>query len=122
MKQTATLHQSAVWLASLFRWWTDKKWDAHSTLHTPMRRETIVPLSTFRDIVMHLPGVGVAASLAVEHYCRDAVDGDIHASLTRLLGMSVSVWANLEVATPIGPRKLGNAKAERICEAVRKLR
>lgn len=121
IKQTTSMHQSAVWLASLFHSFTDKKWSAHTTLHTPMRRETIVPLSTFRNIVLNLPGVGVAVSLAVERYCSmPTVDG--HPSLEILLGMTENHWTNLEIASPTGSRKLGYAKAVRIVEAVRKLR
>jgi ERCC4-type nuclease len=119
--RTANEAQSARWLATVFHWWTDKAWDAHTTLHTPMKHESMVPLSVFRDIVMRLPDIGVGASLAVERLCTPP-GVDSHASLTKMLSMSQGDWENLEVTTPAGPRKLGNAKAVRICEAVRKLR
>lgn len=119
LQHTRDAKESARWLATLFRWFTDKGWDAHSTLHTPMTRESITPVSQFRDIVMRFAGLGIAASLAVERFCTEP---DGHPSLETMLRMPLSAWENLEVATPAGPRKLGTAKAGRILEAVRKLR
>lgn len=125
--QTTGPQHSARWLASLFRWWTDKAWDKHSTLHAPMKRESVVPLSEFREAVlaMRLPGVGIAASLAVEKACMlyiSAESRNDHPSLTSMLNMTEFQWAQLEVLTPAGPRRLGGAKASRIVEAIRRLR
>lgn len=122
MKQTATMHHSSLFIASLFRWFTDKQWDDHSTLHAPLKRESIMPLSMFRDIVMRFPGIGIAVSAAVEKRCMVETPDGTHPSLTRLLSMNLSDWENLEEKTKTSTRKFGTVKAGRVLEAVRKLR
>lgn len=122
IKQTASVHNSVIFIGSLFRWFTDKQWDDHSTLHAPLRRESIMPLSMFRDIVMRFPGIGIAMSLAVEKYCMVETPDGKHPSVTRLLSMNLSDWENLEEPTKQGPRKFGVVRAGRVLEAVRKLR
>lgn len=122
VKHTTSLHHSAVFIGSLFHWFTDKLWDDHSTLHAPLKRESILPLSMFRDIVMRFPGVGIAVSAAVEKRCMvETADGP-HPSLTKLLSMNLSDWEALEEKTKIGMRRFGTTKAGRVLEAVRKLR
>lgn len=122
IKQTATLHQSAIFIGSLFHWFTDKLWDDHSTLHAPLKRESILPLSMFRDIVMRFPGVGIAVSAAVEKRCMVETPTGPHPSLTKLLSMNLSDWEALEEITKTGTRRFGTTKAGRVLEAVRKLR
>lgn len=125
IKQTTNMAQSVRWLVSLFRSFTDKEWDKHTTLLTMIRPERAVgikPISAFRLAVMDLcPGIGIAASRAVEKYC--AFGGDAgHASITVMLNMPLSAWENLEIETPAGPRRLGTAKAFRVIEALRRVR
>lgn len=110
---TSGMTQSAAWLASTFRWWTDKDWNQHGTMnvvHT--RQKGIMPLSTFREMTMPLPGIGLAGSKALEH----AFGG----SLTRLLHCAESTLADIEIQTPAGPRRLG-ARAKELREALNKL-
>jgi ERCC4-type nuclease len=54
-------------LQNLYRWWTDKSMDAHTT-HLAMHQPTgIIPLSDFRATLMvRCPGMGRATSLAAE--------------------------------------------------------
>jgi ERCC4-type nuclease len=54
-------------LQTLYRWWTDKPLDAH-TSHLMMHQPTgIIPLSDFRATLMvRCPGMGRASSLAAE--------------------------------------------------------
>ena len=63
--RTRDMRQSAAWIASCARWWTDKEWDEHSTLSTPYQR-TMVPVSLFCDRAMKLPGVGLAVAKSLE--------------------------------------------------------
>ena len=114
VRQTASQAQSVAFLVALLRWWTEKAWDGHSTLLTPYAGHTIGHLSTFREMVMKLPDVGVSASKAVEL----AFQG----SLARLLQSTVADWTHLELVTAQGPRKLGPAKAARVMQALQTLR
>lgn len=127
IKQTGNMQQSVRWLASLFHSFTDKKWDEHTTMHTMIRPERALgpkPVSAFRLAVMDLcPGIGLAASLAVERFCGAQIDEPSdHPSISRMLRMTLSEWENLEVATPAGPRRLGTAKAFRIVQALQRVR
>jgi ERCC4-type nuclease len=121
--QADSMRASIAFIAALFRWFTDKEWDQHATLNAvTLGHKTMVPLSAFREMVMRLPGIGVAVSAAVERHCLvDTPDGK-HPSLTRLLAMTLSEWENLEELTTRGPRKFGTPKAARVLEAVRRLR
>lgn len=113
LQHTSGISQSAAWLASLHRWWTDKTWDQHQSLnvlHT--RQRGIMPISTFREMVMPLPGVGLAGSKALEEY--------FGGSLSRLLAADVQTLSQIPVKTPAGPRRLG-AKATELREALSKL-
>jgi ERCC4-type nuclease len=117
LKQTSNQAQSVRWLVSLYRSFTDKQWDQHTTMKTMIRPEKmgIKPVSSFRLAVMDLcPGIGLAASKAVEKWCKG--------SLAAMLAMPLSAWEDLEVETPSGPRRLGTAKAIRVIDALRRVR
>jgi ERCC4-type nuclease len=129
IKQTANQSQSVRWLATLFRSFTDKEWDQHTTLKTMIRPERMTgphPVSPFRLAVMDLcPGIGLSASLAVERFVKpirtdDPRDVTLTVMVERLLQMTLANWETLEVLTPAGPRKLGTAKALKVLEALRK--
>jgi hypothetical protein len=116
-------------LATLFRSFTDKEWDQHTTLKTMIRPERMTgphPVSPFRLAVMDLcPGIGLSASLAVERFVKpirtdDPRDVTLTVMVERLLQMTLANWETLEVLTPAGPRKLGTAKALKVLEALRK--
>lgn len=111
--RTGSLKQSAQWIASCARWWTDKTWDEHTTLTTPYERN-VLPVSLFRERAMKLPGVGLAVSKSLEAACGGDEMLLHHLSLTALAEMPVSL--------PNGTRKLGLQKAEPIVQALRKLR
>ena len=114
VRQTASQAQSVAFLVALLRWWTEKAWDGHSTLLTPYAGHTAGHLSIFREMVMKLPTVGVSASKAIEL--------KFNSSLARLLQSTVSDWASLELVTAQGPRRLGEAKAQKIIEALATLK
>lgn len=113
VKQTSGMQQTAAWIASLFRWFNDKEWTEHRTLETRHTPSTPFRISRFREIAMTLPGIGLAASKAVETHCKG--------SALVMLRMNAADWAEVEVTTPAGPRRLGLAKGERIAEATRQL-
>jgi hypothetical protein len=121
IKQTANQSQSVRWLATLFRSFTDKEWDQHTTLKTMIRPERMTgphPVSAFRLAVMDVcPGIGLAASKAVEKWCSA---GTLRERLVQMTEMTLADWEMLEVLTPAGPRKLGTAKALKVLEALRK--
>jgi ERCC4-type nuclease len=117
VKQTPGIAQSVAWLASTFRSLTDKDWDAHQTLHTVHKRTTPFKLSKFREFAMLLPGVGLAASKAVEKYCHNVT---LQSTIQNMLNMSVREWAAIEVVTPAGPRRLGESKATDIVSFLNK--
>lgn len=105
MHHTKDPKQSTTWLASLFRWWTEKSWSQHQSLNVVHTRPRgIVPLSTFREMVLPLPGVGLAGSKALEKF--------FAGSMLSLLAAPEQVLAGIPIQTPNGPRKLGIKAAE----------
>lgn len=127
VKETSTTKQTVRWLASLFRSHTDKKWEDHTTLRTLQRRESIKPVSTFRDMVMRLEGsdIGFAASRAIEkHVLAQLPNGaTLQAMLLALAAMTLHEWENLQVQERGGTsRKFGTARALRVVESLRRAR
>lgn len=53
-------------LAALYRWWTDRGWDDHSSHVVVYQPQQIAPVSQFRRTVMTLPAIGMKTSKAVE--------------------------------------------------------
>ena len=110
--RTANTKQSAAWIASCARWWSDKQWDEHSTLSTPYQR-TMVPVSLFCDRAMKLPGVGLAVAKSLE--------AATHGSENELCQMSLTELSNMPVSMRSGTKRLGLQKAEAILQAAHKL-
>lgn len=105
LHHTTGVAQSANWLASLLRWWTDKTWEQHQTLKVVhSRQQGVHPLSTFREMTLPLPGVGYQGSKALETYFRG--------SMLSLLKADEQTLAGIEIQTPKGPRRLGIKAAE----------
>lgn len=125
VKETNTTKQSVRWLASLFRAHTDKAWSEHTTFRTPQRRESIKPVSQFRDMVMRMEDVGFAASKAVERavHARLPNGHSLSAMLATMLSMTLHDWEDLDVPTAGGEtRKFGTSRAMRVVEALRRQR
>lgn len=100
-----TLH----FLANLYRWWTDRAMDQHTSHLTPHTAHSFLPLSDFRQTVMRFPNVGLKASRAVEEY----FDG----SLRDAVNASVNDWAEIVTIDKTGkPRRLGTKAAQNIVE------
>jgi ERCC4-type nuclease len=114
LRQTFSKQHTAVFVAALVHWWTDKPWAGHVSHLGSYEPEHYTKLSLFRELVMKLPGIGLAASKALEdHY---------GGRLTRLMNEGVPALAEVPVHTPIGQRRLGMAKAARIVEALSTLK
>lgn len=113
--QTSGKTQTVSWLGSLLRWWTDKTWDQHHTLHTMhQRHRSMTPVSTFREMTLPLPGLGLAGSKAMEkHY---------GGSLMALLQATTADLSSVLVETPNGPRRFGDSRAADLRTALNKLR
>jgi ERCC4-type nuclease len=113
LRQTFSKRGTAVFVAALVHWWTDKPWSGHLSHLGSYEPEHYTKLSQFREIVQKLTGVGLAASSALE----TAYVG----SLGQLMKASIETVANVSVKTPVGLRRLGPAKATRIVEELRRL-
>ena len=99
-------------IASLFRWWTDKSMERHQShlaVHTP---HGFTPLSEFRQVVSRFPGIGLKTSLAVEKH--------FEAHLERAVCAGVDEWAAIETRTDSGTtRRIGLKVADgvvRFCQ------
>ena len=111
--RTASMKQSAAWIASCAHWWTDKQWDEHVTLATSTFTRHMVPVSLFCDRAMKLPGVGLAVAKALEAATRGSENVLCQMSLTELSNMPVSMRS--------GTKRLGFQKAEAILQAAHQL-
>ncbi len=104
---TNTRADTVRFVGSLYRFWTDKPLDRHTShlaQHTP---PSLVALSEFRDVVARLPGVGVRTSLAVEVAFKGCLRDAINADAVR--------WADIATLDHAGhARRLGMKTAERI--------
>lgn len=105
--------QSARWIASTFRWFNDSEWNAHKTLQTTYKPTGLRPISRFREMVMAMPGVGLAASKALEkHY-----QGNLAAFLTT----HPNTLADVSVVHKSGTKRLGRPRAQAIYDAIQQL-
>jgi len=89
---TTTRHQTLEWLRDLYRTWTDVDLDKHQShlaIYTPL---TIRPISTFRQVISGLPGIGFKTSLVVEKHFK---------TLARAMLASQQEWQDIE---GIGPK------------------
>lgn len=132
VKETNNSRQTVRWVTSLFRSHTDKRWDEHTTLRTPQRRESIKPVSQFRDIVMRFEDVGFAASKAVERHVNSLLGVgaliaglpkrvSLQAQLSCLLNLTLHDWEDLDVPARGGvTKKFGTARALRVVDTLRR--
>ena len=96
----------------LYKVWTDKALDEHTSHLAIYQPPALIPVSQFRQTVATLPGIALRVSLAVER----AFD----ASLRRAFNAGLQQWANIEIVDRNGhSKRLGPKVAERIQEAVR---
>lgn len=112
-------------LDTIFTWyrvWTDKDLDAHKShlaIHAPDSDTSLrFPMSNFRaGIQAWLPGVGFAASKAIEDWVTVVHDGRAVVEPYRLMLKTHKDWAELSLPGKDGKRKrLGESRAKAIME------
>lgn len=98
-------------LASLYRWWTDRDLDSHRSHLRVHHKPTLVPISPERRTLTTLPGVGIIASAAIEKYFIE----EGRCNLLRAFQTAPEVWADIL----IGEKRLGTKAAMKIYNFVR---
>lgn len=94
-------------LGSLYRWWTDRALDQHSSHLAPHRPTGVIALSLFRQAVMAWPGIGRKASMAVELHFGGSIRAAVQAPARE--------WAEIETVDDAGKsRRLGHVAADRL--------
>lgn len=107
VRYTNTRADSVRAISDLYRWFTDKPMDAHSShlaIHTPA---AIGAVSDFRKAVMAWPGIGLKTSKAVE----EAYSG----SVKKAASTDAYYWAQIET----DGRRFGRPAAERLVKFLR---
>ncbi len=104
---TNSRRDSIRFIGALYRWWSDKSLDSHTTHLAIHDTPTLVPISEFRQVVARLPGIGIKTSLAVEAR---------FASLSEAFAAGVNEWA----AITTGDKRLGLKTATRVVEFIRR--
>ena len=104
-----TQNETARFVQTLYRWWTDRALDEHTShlaVHTP---GAVVALSGFRKAVCQWPGIGVRVSKAVEAH----FDG----SLRRAANAHEVEWSGIQTFDSSGrAKRLGMSKAAQIVQ------
>lgn len=103
-----TLH----FLASLYRWFTDRSMDDHTTHLLEHQAEGFLEVNDFRSVVKKLPHIGHKVSLAVEQY--------FEGSLEAAFAGTVEDWADIVTFDKQGrPKRLGRTAAQDIKRFIR---
>lgn len=80
--RTGQRTETVDWITNLYRNWTDKPWDTHTSHVAIYRPPTLVPISDKRITFSTLPGIGVKTSALVERHfkgnIRRAVNAPLH--------------------------------------------
>jgi ERCC4-type nuclease len=99
---------TVTFVTNLYRWWTDKPMDAHTSHLGGQRPQGILPLSDFRATVeVRCPGMGHAMSLAAEVR--------FGGSLRKASMATVEDWAGIQSIDRRGRvRRLGMSKADEV--------
>jgi ERCC4-type nuclease len=106
VRHTEARWQTLRFVQCLYRWWTDRGFDAHKSHLVAHAPQSLIPMSQFRRVLQGLEGVGPALSKAAE--ARFGV-------LAKAMHAGSQEWAALDV----GGRKLGMKQAEAIVRHIR---
>ncbi len=107
---TQTRTDSLRYLHNLYRWWTDRSLDNHTSHLAIYRAPTLLPISVFRQVVSGIPGVGFKASLAAEKRFK---------TIRRAINARPEEWADLSTHDDKGKgKRLGATVASRIDKAL----
>lgn len=97
------------YVETLYRWWTDRALDEHTShlaVHAP---HSLVALSDFRKAVCQWPGIGVRVSKAVEEH--------FEGSLRRAANANAVEWSDIQTFDRKGgSKRLGMSTATRIVD------
>lgn len=102
---STSLDTTVLQLEMLYRVWTDKNLDEHTSHLAIYNAPPLVPISDTRRALAALPGIGFERSAAAQR-----VFGSVH----RAINATAREWA----AVSINNRKLGMAAAEKIVAAI----
>jgi len=102
----ATIH----FIVSLYRWWTDRALDKHTSHLVPHTAHHFLPVSPFRAAVQKFPGIGPHASLAVEQWFNGSLRDAVNAPLGE--------WAEIPVLSENRSKRLGMEVARKIVDFV----
>jgi ERCC4-type nuclease len=85
---THTRRETVRWIESLYRSWTDSKWDAHASHIAIYRPAPLVPISDVRATLSTFPGIGTKTSLHVEQH--------FNGSIRRAVKARATEWAKID--------------------------
>lgn len=104
---TQTRQDTLKWIEALYRVWTDKDLDAHTSHIAIYQAPPLVPVSPFRQAVSAWPTIGFRTSKAVE----DRFGGSLIAAACA----GRATWADIDIVDDKGrSRKLGTKDATKI--------
>ena len=107
IRYTNTRADSVRAIGDLYRWWTDRAMDSHTShlaIHTPVAGGAV---SDFRKAVMAWPGIGLKTSKAVEQRFAGSITDAAHAHHLE--------WSEIQT----DGRRFGRPAAERLVNFLR---
>ena len=105
---TRTRQCSLKWIEALYRTWTDKDFDQHTSHFGIYRAPTLAPANDVQVFLQGLPGVGARVSKAAASHFK---------SVRRALNATPQEWADLTTTDDHGKaRRVGDKDAQRICQ------
>jgi ERCC4-type nuclease len=112
LRHTDERADSVRFLSNLYRWWTDKALDSHSShlaIHQPA---ALGETSDFRRAVMAWPGIGYKMSAAVEKEFKGSIAGAATADVFQ--------WAEIATTSDKGKvTRMGRVEAEKLVKFLR---
>jgi ERCC4-type nuclease len=113
VQSTSNRRATLAWLVSLYRWWTDRPLDGH-TSHLAVHQPAVFgELSPFRKAVTSWPGIGRKLSRGVE----TAFRRNDRPSLRAAVNAPAEKWAAITTRDDKGTeRRLGLSAAEKLVE------
>ena len=103
---THTRADTLRFICNLYRWWTDRSLDGHTSHLALHVAPAVYAISPFRAAVYQWPGIGVKMSKAVEQ---------VFKTVRCAASASVEEWGQITT----GDRKLGKKTAERVVKFLR---
>ncbi len=111
--RTSSKEETVHHVVNLYKEWNDKPYNkrsAHVSQVEGAHVEFLRPWSIARKVANQLPGIGTENSLSVERH---------FGSVVEMAKAEEAEWADIDVPSGQGTRKLGKAKAEKIWKGLR---